>query len=142
VSMGFIRTWGTPHPPPQGGTGLRSARRPAFSLPLDGGGMGRGWGRTKVASMALAVFTTLASDAAGQTPRTPSEIVDAFHQALGFGDTARALSLLTRELVVYEFGLVDPTLQAYAFAHLPADMNMASQTQWALQTRRMGGTGD
>lgn len=44
--------------------------------------------------------------------------------------------------MVYEFGLVDPTLQAYAFAHLPGDMNMAQQTQWTLQTRRMGGTGD
>src|SRR5262245_16738319 len=90
----------------------------------------------------LAVTLALAGPAFAQAPRTPSEIVDAFHQALSFGDTARALSLLTRELVVYEVGLVDTTLQAYAFAHLPADMNMASQTQWTLQTRRMGGTGD
>ncbi len=86
------------------------------------------------------IFTPLGSNA--QTPRTPAEVVDAFHKALAFGDTARALSLLGRELVVYEFGLVDATLQAYAFTHLPSDMNIASQTQWTLQTRRVGGTGD
>jgi ketosteroid isomerase-like protein len=97
-------------------------------------------GAVSTALIALALFAS--SPVAAQAPRTPSEIVDAFHQALSYGDTARALSMLSRELVVFEYGLVDPSLQAYAFAHLPQDMNMAQQTQWTLQTRRMGGTGD
>ena len=29
-----------------------------------------------------------------------------------------------------------------AFAHLPFDMNMAAATQWKVDSRRMGGSGD
>jgi ketosteroid isomerase-like protein len=106
---------------------------------------GRLPGRACIRARLLATLfaaLAIALPSLAQTPRTPAEIVDAFHQALSFGDTAKALSMLSRELVVYEFGLVDASLQAYAFQHLPGDMNLASQTQWTLQTRRMGGTGD
>ncbi len=80
--------------------------------------------------------------AAGQTPRTPAEAVDAFHAALSADDVSAALSLLARDVVVYEYGVVDPTLEAYAFQHLPADIMMAERTSWTLQTRQVGGTGD
>jgi hypothetical protein len=94
--------------------------------------------------MKRAVFAlslaALASQAAAQ--QIPTEVVDAFHSALTRQDTAGALSLLARDLVVYEFGLVDPTLEAYAFQHLPLDMNFAAATTWQLQPRRMGGSGD
>ena len=84
----------------------------------------------------------LAGSAAAQGPRLPAEVVDAFHAALHSKDTAAALSLLDRGLVVYEFGLVDPTVEAYAFRHLPFDMDVAVATQWKLDTRHLGGTGD
>jgi len=73
--------------------------------------------------------------------RTPAETVDAFHAALRNKDTAAALSLLDRGLVVYEFGGVDPTVEAYALQHLPYDMDVAVATQWKLQSRRTGGEG-
>jgi ketosteroid isomerase-like protein len=77
-----------------------------------------------------------------QGPRLPAEAVDAFHAALRKKDTAAALSLLDRGLVVYEFGAVDATAEAYAFRHLPFDMDVAVATQWRLQTRRAGGEGN
>lgn len=77
----------------------------------------------------------------GQGGRTPAEVVDAFHAALRNKDTAGALSLLDRGLVVYEFGTADPTVEAYAFRHLPFDMDVAVATQWKLETRKVGGEG-
>jgi ketosteroid isomerase-like protein len=93
----------------------------------------------KRAALALSL-AVLAGPAAAQ--QIPTEVVDAFHSALTRQDTAGALSLLARDLIVFEFGLVDPTLEAYAFQHLPLDMNFAAATTWTLQTRRMGGSGD
>ena len=74
--------------------------------------------------------------------RTPVDAVDAFHTALEKKDTAAALSLLDRDLVVFEFGVVDPTVQAYAFAHLPFDIDVAAVSKWDVQSRRVGGEGD
>jgi ketosteroid isomerase-like protein len=73
--------------------------------------------------------------------RTPAETVDAFHAALRSKDTAGALSLLDRGLVVFEFGTADPTAEAYAFRHLPFDMDVAVATRWKLETRKAGGEG-
>ena len=87
----------------------------------------------------LAAFTAIAL---AQGARTPAETVDAFHAALRAQDTAGALSLLDRGLVVYEFGGVDPTVEAYALNHLPFDMDAAAATQWKLETRRSGGEGN
>ena len=90
----------------------------------------------------MALSWLLAGPAAGQAARTPAETVDAFHAALRNKDTAAALSLLDRSLVVYEFGVVDPTIEAYAFRHLPYDMDLAVATQWKLESRRGGGEGN
>jgi ketosteroid isomerase-like protein len=91
----------------------------------------------------LAVALTLfACVAAAQGARTPIDAVDAFHAALRNKDTAAALSLLDRGLVVFEFGAVDPTAEGYAFRHLPFDMDLAAATRWSLETRRAGGEGN
>lgn len=82
-----------------------------------------------------------ASLAIAQGARLPAETVDAFHTALRNKDTAGALSLLDRGLMVFEFGAVDPTVEAYAFRHLPFDMDVAVATRWKLETRRVGGEG-
>jgi ketosteroid isomerase-like protein len=79
---------------------------------------------------------------AAQDARTPVEAIDGFHTALRLGDTAAALTLLARGLVVFEFGVIDPTVEAYAFRHLPLDMDMAAATSWTLDTRQVGGDGD
>lgn len=91
----------------------------------------------------LAAFVMLfAGGASAQGAATPTDAVDAFHRALRNIDTAGALSLLARDLVVYEFGVTDPTLEAYAFRHLPLDMDTVSQTDWELVSRQVGGAGD
>lgn len=91
--------------------------------------------------LALAVLLAACAAAALAQTRTPSETVDAFHAALRNKDTAGALSLLDRGLVVYEFGAVDPTVEAYGLRHLPFDMDVAVATQWKLESRRSGGEG-
>jgi ketosteroid isomerase-like protein len=94
---------------------------------------------------AFAVYLSLmvcAPDIAAQGARIPAEVVDAFHAALRNKDTAGALSLLDRGLVVFEFGVVDPTVEAYAFRHLPFDMDVAVAARWKLETRRVGGEGN
>jgi ketosteroid isomerase-like protein len=83
-----------------------------------------------------------ASLAWSQGQRIPADAVDAFHEALKKMDTAAALSLLDRELVVYEFGVVDPTVEAYAFQHLPFDIDVAAASTWNIESRRVGGEGD
>ena len=90
--------------------------------------------------IALALLL-VAVGAYGQNARIPADAVDAFHAALKNKDTAAALSLLDRGLVVFEFGVVDPTVEAYALAHLPLDIDIAATTQWKLESRRVGGDG-
>jgi ketosteroid isomerase-like protein len=92
-----------------------------------------------IAAIALAMFASLAWS---QGQRIPTDAVDAFHEALKKMDTAAALSLLDRELVVYEFGVVDPTVEAYAFQHLPFDIDVAAASTWNIENRRVGGEGD
>jgi ketosteroid isomerase-like protein len=91
---------------------------------------------------ALLLACAVAGATSAQGARVPAEAVDAFHAALKNKDTAAALSLLDRSLVVYEFGAVDPTVEAYAFRHLPFDMDLAVATQWKLESRRVGGEGN
>jgi hypothetical protein len=76
----------------------------------------------------------LPGGANAQEFRTPSEVVDEFHKAIGRNDSARALSLLTQDYAVYEFGQVDPNLAQY--------IQNAPMTTWNLESRRMGGAGD
>jgi len=74
--------------------------------------------------------------------RTPEETVDAFHEGLRKGDPALALSVLTRDIIVYEMGLVDQSRNAYSTSHLSADMEAAGQFTRKPLSRRSGGTGD
>ena len=95
------------------------------------------WNRTFAACLLL-----VSSSLFAQGERTPSDVVDAFHKALRNLDTASALSLLDRGVVVYEFGLVDPKVEAYGLRHMPHDMDLARATTWKLETRRTGGEGN
>jgi len=95
-----------------------------------------------VKSVCFIIFLILAGNAGAQGARVPAEAVDAFHAALRNKDTAGALSLLDRGLVVFEFGAVDPTVESYAFRHLPLDMDLAAAARWQLETRRVGGEGN
>lgn len=97
------------------------------------------WGSAVAVALGL---LAAAPPAWSQGARIPADAVDAFHEALRRNDTAAALSLLDRGLVVFEFGVVDPTAEVYAFQHLPFDIDVAAATRWAVESRRVGGTGD
>ena len=90
----------------------------------------------------VAASLALAGTAWAQTARLPADAVDGFRAALKRKDTGGALSYLDRSLVVFEFGVADPTVEAYALSHLPGDIDMAAVSDWNLQARRIGGSGD
>jgi ketosteroid isomerase-like protein len=92
-------------------------------------------------AIAAALFACTAP-AWSEGARIPTDAVDAFHAALKKKDTAAALSLLDRDLVVFEFGVIDPTVQAYAFQHLPFDIDVAAVSRWDIESRHVGGEGD
>src|SRR5258707_8485284 len=89
-----------------------------------------------------AVLVALGGNALAQDNGKAAVAVDDFHKALSRNDTRGALSFLSRDLVVYEWGLIDPTLSQYAFKHLPLDMDAAVATAWTLQDRKVRGSGD
>jgi ketosteroid isomerase-like protein len=97
------------------------------------------WSSTAAITFGMLAF---ASASWSQGARIPADAVDAFHAALKKNDTAAALSLLDRGLVVFEFGVVDPTVEAYAFRHLPFDIDVAAVSTWSIESRRVGGEGD
>jgi ketosteroid isomerase-like protein len=100
-------------------------------------------GARRAASLLGAVYLALSMPgAAAQAAPMPADTVDAFHAALRSRDSARALSLLDRSLVVYESGRVDPTPESYASGHLASDMDFAVASNWRLLERRVGGEGD
>ena len=99
--------------------------------------------RIAAATVLMVLASALCRPAhAQQGARIPVDAVDAFHAALKKKDTAAALSLLDRGLIVFEFGVVDPTVEAYAFSHLPFDIDVAAVSNWEIQSRRVGGEGD
>ena len=103
--------------------------------------MSRAWverARLLLAAASLA----LAGAAWAQTAKLPADAVDGFHAALKRKDTGGALSYLDRSLVVFEFGVADPTVEAYALSHLLRDIDMAAVSDWTLQARRVGGSGN
>ena len=89
-----------------------------------------------------AASLVLAGTAWAQSAKLPADAVDGFHAALKRKDTGAALSHLDRGLVVFEFGTMDPTVEAYALSHLPNDIDMAAISDWKLQARRLGGSGN
>jgi len=89
-----------------------------------------------------AASLALAGAVGAQTARLPADAVDGFRAALKRKDTGGALSYLDRSLVVFEFGVTDATVEAYALSHLPGDIDMAAVSDWTLQARRVGGSGN
>lgn len=67
--------------------------------------------------------------------------VQAFHDALAAGDSARALSLLHPEVRVFEGGHAE-TLSEYRSGHLGADMAFSSAVRRELLSESVTGGGD
>ena len=56
---------------------------------------------------------------------TPTEVVSAYHAAVAHGETAKALSLLSPTVQIFESGHVEQSKDEYAGHHLPADIAFA-----------------
>lgn len=82
---------------------------------------------------AQTVATRLPADA-----RAAGAVVEAFHAALGRGDTRAAAALLAEDALVYESGGVERGKAEYAAHHLAADATFA-KAMTRVVTRRAGG---
>ena len=92
------------------------------------------------ASACAAAAPVAPPPAAGQAPAResvpddPAAAVDAFHAALGRGDTAEALSWLADDALIFEEGRAERSKAEYASHHLAADAAF-SQAVPAVVTR-------
>ena len=77
------------------------------------------------------------ASAVAPSARPAAAVVDAFHAALGRGDTKAALSYLADNALIYESGGVERGRQEYASHHLGAD-SAFSQAVPGTVTRRGG----
>ena len=83
--------------------------------------------------------------AAAATPAAPAAALaalDAFHAALGRGDTAGALARMADDVLIYEQGGAERSKAEYASHHLGSDAEFAKATRRELTTRRSFGAGD
>lgn len=76
--------------------------------------------------------------AAPQAPADAAKVVDAFHSALGRGDTAGALAQLADDVLIFEAGGAERSKAEYAAAHLAGDAAFARAVPGKL-VRRTGG---
>ena len=98
------------------------------------------------AALLAAALPAAASDPAPAVPAAAplspaaakaAAAVDAFHAALGRGDTAAALAFLAEEALIFEEGGAERSKAEYAGHHLAADAAF-SQAVRAVTTRRTG----
>ena len=100
--------------------------------------------RMSIAALALAgLWVPASAQQASPTatsvgvPREAAAVVDAFHAALGRGETAAAAALLDPYVLIYESGRAERSKAEYAAHHLPADANFAKAIRRSV-TRRSG----
>jgi len=82
-----------------------------------------------------AIAQVPAPGAGGKGPLVPSEVVDAFHDALKFGDRRKALEQLTADVLIFEQGRQERSRTAYARNHLAEDIGFASATTRTVSRR-------
>ena len=103
-----------------------------------------------IAALALSSTVALAhhpdpAPAAAPADRTATEAgvaVDAFHAALGRGDTDAALALLTNDALIFEEGQAERSKAEYAGHHLGADAEFSKAVPSKLLGRTARGAGD
>lgn len=90
---------------------------------------------------ALVLSAALFAVSSASLAASPKETLAAFHEALTSGDKAKALSLLSPEIAIYESGYVERSRDEYASHHLGGDMEFAkNSTRKVLkQTERIDG---
>ena len=96
--------------------------------------------------VACAVDVQRSAPAAAAQPAETSPAalaaLDAFHAALGRGDTAAALDRLAEDVLIYEQGAAERSKAEYASHHLASDTEFAKATRRELTARRSYTTQD
>jgi len=75
-------------------------------------------------------------------PEEPTEVIEAFHEALAAGDSDRALSYLAPDIVIFESGYAEMSREEYAAHHLESDMKFSGAVKTEITDQQMGGTDD
>ena len=83
----------------------------------------------------LAALLAAAAPPAGAQNLSPTDVVDAFHEALQAGDRRRVLEQLTADVLVFEQGRLDRSRTDYAREHLGEDIGFAATTKHAVVRR-------
>ena len=73
---------------------------------------------------------------------TPEQTVAAYHQALVDGDTEAARALLADDLILFEDGVAETSLEHYAEGHLKADAAFSNGAKLELELQRKWMEGD
>lgn len=76
----------------------------------------------------LFLIAAMTGASAGTLTASPTEALAAFHDALVAGDKARATSLLSADIAIYEGGHVERSRDEYAGHHLGGDMEFAKNS--------------
>lgn len=78
----------------------------------------------------------------GGAPTTPATVADALHAALLAADEASVRSLLAEDVLIFESGGVERSLEEYASHHMHADMAFTKGTERELLERTERSSGD
>lgn len=89
--------------------------------------------------LACIAWTTVA---AAQDARGPVETVDAFDHALASGSEAKARALLASDVLIFESGGQEGSLNEYAKNHLAADIAFMGKMKRRIIHRRHGEAGE
>ena len=73
---------------------------------------------------------------------SPEAVVDAFGDALAAGDAAAVRALLAADVLIYESGGAERSLEEYASHHMSADMAFVGVMERQLTDRRVFAAGD
>ncbi len=90
---------------------------------------------------ALVLSAALFAVSSASLAASPRETLAAFHDALTSGDKAKAISMLSPGIAIYESGYVERSRDEYASHHLGGDMEFAKNSARKVlkQTERVEG---
>lgn len=98
--------------------------------------------KNTAALFALALLVLTGAGVAAENPRSPEEVVAAFHDALSRGDRAKVTELLAPGIIIFESGGAELSREEYASHHLGDDMEFAQATKEEVVDRQSGEAGD
>ena len=92
--------------------------------------------------VAVLASLLIATAAPAQVPEGAVAAADAFDQAIARGDEARIRQLLAPDVLIYEMGGQEASLDEYAAHHLKADIAFMRAMKREVLARQQGGAGE